>query len=84
MKNTISKNQQQKINKRLGEMPRIYRQVYEKALAGKSRSAAVKAFCLECVCWQKNEIIFCTSCACPLFAVRPFVKREKGSKKIKK
>jgi hypothetical protein len=68
---------EQKINKRLADIPKVYRKIYEKAVAGNSKAAAIKAFCLECCMWQKNEIINCTSLACPLFAYRPLFKSSK-------
>jgi hypothetical protein len=64
----------QKIARKLKEIPEIYREIYEKAATEGSKPAAIKAFCLECVCWQKNEIINCTCVTCPLYLVRPFVK----------
>jgi hypothetical protein len=62
-----------KIARKLKDIPEIYREIYEKAVIGGSKPAAIKAFCLECVCWQKNEIINCTCVTCPLYLVRPFV-----------
>ena len=72
---------QQKIERKIKDIPRMYRKIYEKAVTGSSKPAAVKAFCLECVCWQKNEIINCTAVTCPLYAVRPFVKRRRKTRK---
>jgi hypothetical protein len=69
---------EQKIAGRMKEMPKVYRKIYEKAVAGNSKAAAIKAFCLECCMWQKNEIINCTSLACPLFAYRPLFKSAKS------
>ena len=65
-----------KIERKLKDIPEIYREIYEKAVLGGSKPAAIKAFCLECACWEKNEIIKCNSVACPLYMVRPFVKRQ--------
>ena len=45
---------------------------YRQAMAGKSLKAAAKAFCLECVMWDKNEVKLCPSVACPLYLYRPF------------
>ena len=44
----------------------------DKAVEGRSLRACVNAFCLECVCWQSNEVRMCTDQACPLYAVRPY------------
>ena len=62
----------EKIQEKINMMPINYRSNYEKAITGKSRTAAVKAFCLECVCWQRNEVKNCTSVACPLFPYRAY------------
>jgi hypothetical protein len=53
-------------------MPRIHRANYDEAVSGKSRKAAIKAFCLECVCWQKEEVRLCTGLECPLYRYRPY------------
>ncbi len=71
---------QKKIARRMKDIPKMYRKIYEKAVTGQSKPAAIKAFCLECVCWQKKEIIHCTSVVCPLYSVRPFVKTRKSKK----
>ena len=33
---------------------------------------AVKAKCLDCCCWQTDEITNCTVLACPIWAHRPY------------
>ena len=61
-----------RIEKRLNDMPSAYKNNYRKALTGKNRPAAVKSFCLECMGWQRTEVTQCTSVACPLFLYKPF------------
>jgi len=68
----VSSENKARILARLKEMPAIYRFGYIKAKKGKSIAAAVRAQCLECVCWQKEEVRLCSSPACPLFQYRPF------------
>ncbi len=70
----------QKIKRHISKIPKIYRPAYEKAVTGKSKSAAIKAFCLECCMWKKTEITECTSLACPLYAVRPYARKSKTPK----
>ncbi len=70
----------EKIARRLEEIPKKYRRIYKKAVESRSKSAAVKALCLECVCWQKNEIINCSCLTCPLYGVRPFIKSRQAAK----
>jgi hypothetical protein len=63
---------QERISQRLKDIPKIYRRIYEQAVKGKSRKAAIHAFCLECVYWQKEEVRKCSDLACPLYALRPY------------
>jgi hypothetical protein len=70
----------QKIACRLAEIPKKYRKIYKKAVETNSKPEAIKAFCLECVCWQKNEIINCSCLACPLYGLRPFIEQERGKR----
>jgi len=58
--------------KRLSQMPIGSRMTYIKALKGSSREAAVKSFCMECVCWLRAEVAQCTDPGCPLYPYRPF------------
>jgi len=69
--------QQGKIDRRRANIPRIHRKTYDKAMHGKSLRSAVKAFCLECVCWQKEEVRACTDYACPLYPYRPYKESPK-------
>ena len=61
-----------RIQKRLSDMPNAYRNNYRKAMNGRNRTAAVRAFCLECVSWQRNEVKDCCSVECPLYLYRPY------------
>jgi hypothetical protein len=53
------------------EVPKKYRGLYERAMKGKSRKAAMHAFCLECCYWQIREVQLCSDDDCPLFPFRP-------------
>ena len=66
--------------KRRGDVPMKYRSIYDRAMQGKSRKAAIHSFCLECVDWLIDEIRDCTGYACPLYEVRPYkaLKRNKS------
>jgi hypothetical protein len=87
MKTTNFKNQEmelvikQKIALRIGEIPKKYRKIYRKAVEDNNTTAAIKSFCLECVCWQKIEVINCSCPACPLYGVRPFLNLRQPAKK---
>jgi hypothetical protein len=52
-----------------------YRRNYDKALSGNSLSAAVKAKCLDCMCWEKVEVRDCAVVTCPLWLYRPYGER---------
>jgi hypothetical protein len=66
----------------LAEIPKKYRKIYKKAVETNSKNEAIKALCLECVCWQKNEVINCSCLACPLYGLRPYKKEtDKEPKK---
>jgi hypothetical protein len=64
------------ISARLERIPSMYRAHYRKATAGKSRLAAIKSMCLECVCYERKAVTECTSLGCPLWAFRPFQREE--------
>ena len=53
------------------QIPKLYRGIYNKAVAGKSRKAAMHAQCLECCGWSIKEVFLCTSPQCPLYPYRP-------------
>ena len=72
-------NRQEKIDKRLSQIPPIHKAVYKNAITGKSRKDAIKAQCLECCGWQKEEVRLCTDLACPLYVFRPYKQRSKDS-----
>ena len=65
-------SQESQIEKRLREMPRTYRNFYKKAMQGRSLKTAIRAFCLECVQWQRAEVENCTDTGCPLYPYRPY------------
>lgn len=50
--------------------PPRQRPIFLRAWAGKSRKAAIRAFCLECVGYESAEVNRCTAPACPLYPYR--------------
>jgi len=70
---------QEMIARRCKQIPKLYRGIYEKAVTGKSRKAAMHAFCLECVCWQIKEVFLCTDLGCPLYPYRPISRASQGA-----
>jgi hypothetical protein len=61
----------ERIAQRRSEMPRRFRDSYDRAMSGKSRKAAMYSFCIECCGWEIREVHLCTSPECPLFPYRP-------------
>lgn len=49
--------------------PETAKATYRKAVEGKSKTAAIKAFCQMCIGWENMiyEITNCTDPACPLY-----------------
>lgn len=72
----MMRTREQQIVERREQMPKIHRANYDKAMKGRSMKAATKAFCLMCVCWQKEEVKLCTDLACPLYPYRPYKSRS--------
>ena len=64
------------IQERLNDIPEVYRNNYQKAMAGKSRAAAVKAKCLDCTCWNRAEVARCPVKTCSLWSYRPYITAE--------
>jgi len=70
----LDDSQAAQVLKRLSQMPETCRATYTRAMCGKSRGAAVKAFCQECMGWQefRRGIRDCTVLSCPLYPYRPY------------
>ncbi len=51
-------------------IPRKYRQLYRRAMTGKSRKAAIRAHCVMCMGWQGGLVDGCTAPDCPLYPNR--------------
>jgi hypothetical protein len=56
--------------RRLAQIPTRQRPIFLRAWGGRSRKAAIRAFCLECVGYETAEVNRCTAAACSLFAYR--------------
>ena len=48
--------------------------VFYKAYCETAPSNKIKAKCLDCSCYQREEITKCTAKTCPLYSVRPYRK----------
>ena len=54
------------------QIPDTYKMTYLKATTTNSKATSIKAKCLDCCCWQKNEIKLCSVEQCPLWKYRPY------------
>jgi hypothetical protein len=62
-----------RLTKRVAAVPPLYRAAYVKAVSGNlSPRQAIKAKCLDCCGWQREEVRHCTVRGCPLWPLRPF------------
>lgn len=57
-------------------IPTRFRGIFKSAYAGKSLRKAISAFCLDCIGFDPEEIRRCAAPACPLWAVRPYRRKE--------
>jgi hypothetical protein len=60
-------------------VPQQYRGHYRKAYEAKSPMKAIRAKCLDCMCWQPAEVGRCPIIHCPLWEYR-FGRRPATSK----
>jgi hypothetical protein len=70
--------------KRLESIPPSCQATYKTAMSGHSRAKAIKAFCQECVGYERKLVRNCTDPGCPLFPYRPYqtkkeLKEEEGN-----
>ena len=79
---TLAEKRQEMIAEHRKQIPKVHRTNYDKAVRGRSMKAATKAFCLECVQWQKEEVRLCTSLACPLYPYRPYHESSKQASQV--
>lgn len=70
---------QQQIKERRAAMPRSCQASYDRAQSGRSRKAAVHAFCLECCGYEVREVFACQDAGCPLWPYRPRSRIAQGA-----
>ncbi len=54
------------------QAPASYHGTLERAYSGRSKAAGIKAFCLQCVGFLRNEVRDCSARGCPLHPYRPY------------
>ena len=54
------------------QIPESCKMTYLKATTTNSKATAIKAKCLDCCCWQKNEVKLCSAVQCSLWKYRPY------------
>ncbi len=66
-------NRAERITKAMAEASPLYRTIMEKAYASTaSPRSAIKAQCLQCVGYIRDDVTHCTGFACPLWGYRPY------------
>jgi hypothetical protein len=55
---------------KIENVPAKYRTMYDRAMTGRNRAAAIKMYCLACCRWQRKEARLCACPGCPLFVHR--------------
>ena len=64
---------QEQIRKQVTDASPLYRQVMLKAYNGTAAPrSAIKAQCLVCVGYVRDDVTHCTGYSCPLWAYRPY------------
>ena len=64
---------EERIAKSVEEASPLYRTVLQKAYAGTAPPrSAIKAQCLHCVGYIRDDVTHCTGYSCPLWAYRPY------------
>jgi len=61
------------------EMPRRFRDNYDRAMSGKTRKAAMYLFCCERSGYEIREVHRCTRPECPLYPYRPRSRVSQGA-----
>lgn len=61
-------------------IPQQYRTSYDKAIDKKSKVAAIKVKCLDCMNWDKKLVKECDITTCPLWSIRPYNRVRAGQK----
>lgn len=59
-----------KIMQQAAEFPKQSRGIYYRAMEGRSRKAAMDAFCIMCMGYSAAEVRACSNDACPLHPYR--------------
>jgi hypothetical protein len=52
------------------DVPTRYQKMYDRAMAGNSKLAAIRAHCAMCMGWRSADVPTCTATTCPLFPYR--------------
>ena len=52
------------------DIPKKYVKMYARAMRGKSRKAAMRMQCVECMGYVESEVELCTDPGCPLYPYR--------------
>jgi hypothetical protein len=68
----VDESCQERIIRKLKDMPPVYRKTYLLAVTGKAQRLAIKAHCSECGGWSRKEVTLCPCVSCALWPYRPY------------
>ena len=74
----IEKDRQACLKQTREQFPKYVSNLEKVYYGKKSFIRAIKAKCLDCCCWQREEVRNCQSYACPLWNLRPFQSNEEA------
>lgn len=70
----VPRSQREAVSRRVAECPERMRRGYMRSVLGEAGPRmAIRAFCLECCGWSRDEVRACSGLACPLWHYRPGV-----------
>jgi len=66
----------------LAAIPKGFQWLFYQVYAGKIKSPtkAIRAKCIDCSCWQRDEVEKCMAVTCPLYDFRPYQEKDKPFK----
>ncbi len=67
----MNRERRSQIAERRTQIPKLYRALYNRAIAGRSRKAAMHSFCVECCGYEIKEVFVCSDLGCLLYPYRP-------------
>ena len=58
------------------EAPPKYRGILQRAYSGRSKATTIRAVCIRCVGYRRDDVTNCTAYKCPIWPVRPYQRAD--------